>query len=202
MQAEDSFNSTKPNIYIDRDFNIPTAKIGPGEYYVTQRDMLIVTVLGSCVSTCLRDPVSQIGGMNHFMLPEHGGDPQSPLSSSARYGAYAMEVLINHLLSMGAKRERLEAKVFGAGRVLTAMTDIGQRNAKFAMEYLKRERIPVVAEDLGSDNPRKVYFFIKSGRVLVKQLRSLKNDTIITREKTYAQHLNATPVSGDADLFK
>lgn len=202
MRAEDFFNSTKPNIYLDREFQIHAAKIGPGEYYVTQRDMMVVTVLGSCVSACLHDPVTRIGGMNHFMLPKHGGDPESPLSSSARYGAFAMEVLINHLLGMGARRDKLVAKVFGAGRVLSGITDIGARNAQFALDYMKREKIPVLAEDLGDIYPRKVYFYAQTGRVLVKILRTLNNDTILTREKDYAQHLDSTSVAGEVDLFQ
>src|SRR5262245_18842935 len=97
--------------------------------------------------------------MNHFMLPEHAGDPDGPLSSTARYGAYAMELLINKLISMGARRDRLEAKLFGAGQVLQGMSDIGRRNADFARDYLRRESIPVLAEDLGNPYPSKVYFF-------------------------------------------
>jgi chemotaxis protein CheD len=192
----------KPALYVDREFNTTAAKIGPGEYYVTQRDMLIVTVLGSCVSACLRDPTTQIGGMNHFMLPEHGGDPDSPLSGSARYGAYAMEVLINNLIGMGARRDKLEAKLFGAGRVMQGMSDIGKSNAAFAQEYLRRERIPVLAEDLCNPYPSKIYFFPHTGRVLVKRLKTLRNDTIFTREQNYAARLDRMPVAGEADLFK
>jgi chemotaxis protein CheD len=202
VKSEDFSNVTQPNVYHDRSFDMLTAKILPGEFYVTKRNMMIVTVLGSCVSTCLRDPDHHIGGMNHFMLPQHGGDPQSPLSSSARYGAYAMEVLINKLLSLGAKRERLEAKVFGGGRVLAGMNDVGERNASFVRDYLRQEKIKVMAEDLGNVFPRKVYFFAQTGRVLVKLLRSLHNDTIYTREKNYARQLEVLPMSGSADLFK
>lgn len=191
-----------PEIYYDRNFDIQAAKILPGEYYVTGRDMLIVTVLGSCVSACIRDPISKVGGMNHFMLPEHGGDPDSPLSTSARYGAYAMEVLINNLLKMGAYRPHLEAKIFGAGRVLKGVTDVGKRNAHFAIEYLQRENIRIVKQDVGDIYPRKVYFFPHSGKVLVKSLRNMHNDTIITREVAYSKVINVDEqVSGGVDLF-
>src|SRR3989338_11179058 len=111
-----------PNLYFDRQHNSDAAKILPGEYYVTSRDMLLVTVLGSCVSACIRDRTTGIGGMNHFMLPHGGQDENSPLSTSARYGSYAMEVLINQLLKLGAKRNNLEAKVFGGGNVLRGFT--------------------------------------------------------------------------------
>src|SRR5256885_7294212 len=110
MRSEVPTSNAKPVIYRYLTFNIDAAKIGPGEYYITQRDMMIVTVLGSCVSACLRDPIAKVGGMNHFMLPDR--DIEGPLSESARYGAFAMEVLINKLLALGARRERLEAKVF------------------------------------------------------------------------------------------
>ncbi len=201
MKSEDFTNVAQPNVYHDRSFGMMAAKILPGEYYVTKRNMLIVTVLGSCVSTCMRDPDNLIGGMNHFMLPQHGGDAKSLISMSARYGAYAMEVLINQLLSLGAKRDRLEAKVFGGGRVLAGMTDVGQRNAEFVRDYLRHERIKISAQDLGNTYPRKVYFFPQTGKVLVKQLRTLHNDTIYNREKYYAAQLEAVAVTG-ADLFK
>ncbi len=201
MRAEDPTSIAKPVIYRDRHFDIDAAKIGPGEYYITQRDMVIVTVLGSCVSACMRDPVAKVGGMNHFMLPDR--DVDGPLSASARYGAYAMEVLINQLFALGARRERLEAKVFGAARVLPGMSDIGERNAAFAIDYLKRESIRVVAEDLGSDEPCKIYFFAQTGRVLLKRLKSLRNDTIVKRERDYAEKLDKiSGAAGSADLFK
>ena len=111
------------NLYFDRTFSCEAAKILPGEYYCTDRDMVIVTVLGSCVSACIRDVKSGIGGMNHFMLPEGGmADKDSPVSASMRYGSYAMEILINRLLKQGARRENLEAKIFGGGNVLKAFT--------------------------------------------------------------------------------
>ena len=177
------------------------ATLLPGEYYVTTEDEMIVTVLGSCVSACMRDPVAKVGGMNHFMLPER--DVEGPLSASARYGAYAMEVLINQLFALGARRERLEAKVFGAARVLPGMSDIGERNAAFAIDYLKRESIRVLGQDLGSEEPCKIYFFAQTGRVLLKRLKSLRNDTIVKRERDYAERLDQiSGGAGSADLFK
>ncbi len=192
-----------PNQYYDRQFDIEAAKILPGEYYVTRRDMLIVTVLGSCVSACIRDRVSGIGGMNHFMLPESGTENGDPLSSSARYGTYAMEMLINQLIKLGAKRPNLEAKVFGGGNVMRHFTvhNIGERNADFALEYLKTEKIRVVAQDLVGIYPRKVYFFPKTGKVLIKRLRNIHNNTIFEREKEYSSRLQVTPIAGDVELF-
>jgi chemotaxis protein CheD len=188
-------------LYYDSYFGLHAAKIGPGELYASKRDIMIVTVLGSCVSVCLTDALTQMGGMNHFMLPDRAGN-SSLLSEPARYGAHAMEMLINNLLSMGAQRNRLEAKVFGAGRVLPGMTDVGARNAQFALEYLEREHIPVKASDVGGKNARKVYMFVGSGRVLVKEIRQLHNDTVIDRERAYAMEIGARRItSGDIELF-
>jgi len=190
------------NVYYDRTFDCDAAKILPGEYYYTAKDMLIVTVLGSCVSACIRDRTRALGGMNHFMLPD-GGEPGNPVSASMRYGTYAMEVLINDLLKSGARRENLEAKVFGGGAVLRGFSamNVGERNAAFVINFLKTERIPVVAEDLNDIYPRKVYFFPRTGKVLVKKLMQTHNDTLAKRELDYASRLKVTPVSGDVDLF-
>ncbi len=192
-----------PNVYFDKHFELDAAKILPGEFYVTTRDMVLVTVLGSCVTACIRDKLSGIGGMNHFMLPDALADQDSPASLSARYGAYAMELLINSMISMGAHRTLLEAKVFGGGSVLPGMTtmNIGQRNADFAMNYLKTEKIRVVAQDLIDIYPRKVYYFPKSGKVLVKKLRNTHNDTIREREIQYAARLVSDQFTGDVELF-
>ena len=179
------------------------AKILPGEYYTTGRDMLLVTVLGSCVAACIRDRVSGIGGMNHFMLPDSGQDQSNPLSASARYGVYAMEILLNQLLKMGARRENLEAKVFGGGNVLRGfiVANVGERNSKFVLDFLETENIKLVAQDLMDIYPRKVYFFPKTGRVLVKKLRNVHNDTIIEREKEYSTRLQYSKVEGEVELF-
>ncbi|WP_206085495.1 chemoreceptor glutamine deamidase CheD [Massilia polaris] len=191
------------NVYYDRTFDCDAAKILPGEYYYTGKDMLIVTVLGSCVSACIRDRVTGLGGMNHFMLPDGGGDVNNPVSASMRYGSYAMEVLINDLLKSGARRENLEAKVFGGGAVLRGFTaiNVGERNADFVMKFLKTEGIRVLAEDLNDIYPRKVYFFPRTGKVLVKKLMQTHNDTLARRELDYASRLKVQPVGGEIDLF-
>lgn len=189
------------NRYFDRQFERRAAKILPGEYFVSRQDMLLVTVLGSCVAACIRDTETGIGGMNHFMLPEEGGG--GVVSTSARYGTYAMEVLINHLLKMGARRGRLEAKVFGGGAVLASLSgsQVGARNAEFVLNFLKTEKVPVVAKDLLDSYPRKVYYFPLSGKVLVKKLHRVHNDTLFTRETEYRDRLAHAKVAGDIELF-
>jgi chemotaxis protein CheD len=184
------------NRYHDRTHGLDAAKLLPGEYYVASRDMLLVTVLGSCVAACIRDTRLGIGGMNHFMLPD--ADTRDPFSAGARYGAYAMELLITHLFKLGATRENLEAKVFGGGNVLPGLTqaNVGHKNAQFAVDFLGDEKIRIAARDLADVHPRKVYYFPRSGRVLIKRLRNLHNDTVLERETDYRRRLERTLADG------
>ena len=189
------------NLYFDRTHNIDAAKLLPGEYFVSTRDMLLVTVLGSCVAACIRDTRTGVGGMNHFMLPD--SEAAQSGENGARYGTYAMEVLINHLLKLGAKREYLEAKVFGGGNVLRNLTqaNVGHKNAAFVEAFLAEENIRIAARDLADVYPRKVYFFPNSGRVLVKRLHVMNNSTVFEREIAYRQRLKQEPESGSIELF-
>jgi len=201
--ADSSESTFSPNLYFDSSFDLEAAKILPGEYYVTKRDMVLVTVLGSCVAACIRDKVSGIGGMNHFMLTDSNRDSSDPTSTSARYGTYAMEMMINQLLKIGARRSNLEAKIFGGGSVIRGLVsaNVGARNADFARKYLQTEGIKIVSEDLLDVCSRKVYFFPNSGRVLVKKLRTMHNETIIAREQAYSAKLKAVDIQGDVELF-
>ncbi len=192
-----------PTLYFDKHFQMQAAKILPGEYYATSRDMVLVTVLGSCVAACIRDRQSGVGGMNHFMLPESSQDADSMIGLPTRYGTYAMEMLINQVLKMGARRSNLEAKIFGGGNVLRGFTvsNVGQKNSLFVKDFLALEHIPVVAEDLLDVYPRKVYYFPHTGRVLVRKLKSVHNNTIVDREKDYSARLRFSKVEGDVELF-
>jgi chemotaxis protein CheD len=181
-------------------------KILPGEYYVTRGEEAVSTVLGSCISACVRDPVRKVGGMNHFMLPEDVStgsnnwlDPAIGLAT--RYGSYAMESLINDLLKLGATRERLEIKVFGGGRVLSGMTDVGARNIEFVRSYLQLESYRIVAEDLGGTQPRKVVYFPASGRVKLRRLRPVENRIISHHEQLYLASIGKQTAGGDVELF-
>ena len=196
-------DNVAPKLYFDTAFDVEAARILPGGYYATPSDMMLVTTLGSCVAACIRDPLNGIGGMNHFMLPENIQEQGAWGSSSARYGAYAMEMLINQLLKMGARRQNLEAKLFGGGAVIKHMktVNIGERNAIFALDYLKIEGIPVVSTDLLDIYPRKICYFPQSGKVLVKKLYSLHNNEILNREQDYQILLKKSKVEGDIELF-
>lgn len=191
------------NRYWDRTNQTWAAKILPGEYYVTRYPgELIATTLGSCVSACIRDKVFGIGGMNHFMLPvksENGSETW--MDSATRYGSYAMEHLINDILKAGGNRKNLEVKLTGGGKIVTNMSDVGARNIEFVLEYLKTENIEIMAEDLGDIYPRKVVYFPEDGRLRIKRLRSLQNQTLIEREQSYQQELEVKPDSGGVELF-
>lgn len=190
------------NRYWDRTHDCIAAKILPGEYYVTLQSEMVTTVLGSCVSACIRDRKLGIGGMNHFMLPhsDRFSDVSGP-TKAARYGSFAMESLINDILRNGGRRQNLEVKLFGGGQVLANMTDIGASNIRFVREFLQLEGISVIAEDLGGRYPRKVVYFPDSGRARVKKLRTQHNDTILRRETSYLATLQEAPVAGEVELF-
>ena len=200
IQAEQDI---APNRYYDRHFEREAVKILPGEYYVTVDGTMIVTVLGSCVSACLMDRKVGVAGMNHFLLPTDNNNDSQIISESARYGVYAMELLINHMLKKGASKARMEAKVFGGGNVLRGLTQnpVGERNAEFVMDYLRAEHIPVLATDLLDQYPRKVYLMADTGEVKVRKIKSLHNSTIMDRESEYRMKIKSTSHAGDVDLF-
>lgn len=190
--------------YWDAMHNMYAAKLLPGEFYVTAERETIVTVLGSCVSACVRDPVFGIGGMNHFMLPmsdSNGSWEANGLGLSTRYGLHAMEQLINTILKHGGSRANLEVKLTGGGRILAQMTDIGRKNIEFVERFVSTEGVKVLARDLGDIYPRKVYYTPATGKMLVKRLRSLHNNTIIERETSYLHEILTAPVQGEVELF-
>lgn len=183
-------------LYYDNEFEREAVKILPGQYYAAARDMLIVTVLGSCVSACLWDPSRRIGGMNHFMLPGAG--------DSARMGVYAMELLINRMLKLGAERSRLVAKVFGGAAVLQGMEalNIGSQNSAFVLDFLREEGIAVVAQDLNDVCARKVYFSPHDGKVRVKRLGTLRDQSLERRERDYRARLQGGVEGGEVEIFE
>jgi chemotaxis protein CheD len=188
--------------YYDRDFGRNAVKIMPGEFFVAKEDVVISTVLGSCVSACIWDRSAKVGGMNHFMLPggESAGDGLT--AASGRYGVFAMEQLINELIKRGARKTTLEAKVFGGGAVLRGFStlNVGERNAAFVLEFLTTEGIRVASQDLLDVHPRRVAFFPVTGRALCKKLT--KTDSSLVRaEQQYTAKINTTEVAGDIELF-
>ncbi|MGN2247702.1 chemoreceptor glutamine deamidase CheD [Frateuria sp. GZRR35] len=181
-----------------------TAKVLPGEFYVSTQEEMISTVLGSCIAACIRDKRRRVGGMNHFMLPEPVGERDSwsaAVGRAARYGSDAMEQLINAILKAGGRREDLEVKVFGGGRVLAQMTDVGRRNIEFVQRYLTMERLDVAASDLGDVYPRQVQYFPASGKVRVRQLRGTRDAQLVDGERVYLKRLANDPIKGEVELF-
>lgn len=194
------------NRYWDPQQECFAAKILPGQYYVTLHEEVVVTVLGSCVSACIRDRVCGVGGMNHFLLPDEGSASghQGNVKSAddvARYGIHAMELLINEILKNGGRRQNLEVKIAGGGRMLANMSDIGEKNVEFVRQFLVTEGIELVASDVGDIFPRKVYYFPGTGKVRVKKLRTMNNDTITNRERRYMDELGKIARHGDVELF-
>ncbi|MGQ9724294.1 MAG: chemoreceptor glutamine deamidase CheD [Tepidimonas sp.] len=184
--------------FFDQHFKYAVAKVLPGEYFVSDEDVLIMTVLGSCIAACIWDSRQRIGGMNHFMLPDGGAD------TTGRYGSYAMELLINEMIKRGATREYMQAKVFGGGAVIAGMTsmNVGERNTQFVLDYLSTERIPVVSKDVMDIYPRKVVFFPVTGKAMVKRLALAHPETLETQERLgSASRLAQTNAGGTVDLF-
>ncbi|WP_236701319.1 chemoreceptor glutamine deamidase CheD [Thalassomonas viridans] len=184
------------------------AKILPGEFYITRENVAIATTLGSCVAACIWDKHSGVGGMNHFMLPstpkeaaEVDWGQRKGLSDATRYGNYAMEHLINKILSYGGRRINFRAKVFGGGKVLKQMSDVGQSNIDFVLGYLKHENISIDNADLGACCPRKVIFEPANGKAFIKRLDNLHNDTIARRERNYQHRIERQAVGGEVELF-
>ena len=180
-----------------------TIKVLPGRFYITPRsDEVIVTVLGSCVSACIRDVETGIGGMNHFMLASDAAGNWGNDQQSTRYGNFAMEKLINELIKAGCPRERMEVKVFGSGNVTDTRNQIGTQNAEFVLRYLEDEGLSCSAHDLGGPYPRRIQYFPATGRVVRKLLTGGDREQIAREESEYAKRLAATKAAaGEVQLF-
>jgi chemotaxis protein CheD len=182
------------------------ARILPGEFYITRHQEVITTVLGSCITACIRDPLAGVGGMNHFILPEdttHGKSAwlDQGAGLATRYGSFAMESLVNGLLKLGAHRERLEVKLFGGGHILNVEMDVGDRNIEFARRWVRTEGYRLAAEDVGLNAPRRVVYFPASGIVRVKYLRTLECRNIVQREQNYRRTAADKTTANDIELF-
>ena len=172
-----------------------------GGLRVSPQPLVLDTVLGSCIAACLFDPVTGVGGMNHFMLPE-GIDPGNP--NSARYGVYAMEMLISEIMKQGGQRRRFQAKIFGGGHVLKireSLDGVPQRNIEFVRRFLNTEQIPVVSEDQGGYQARRVLFHTHTGKVFLKRLGGNDAERTAEEEIVYLLSLKKQKLDGDVTLF-
>lgn len=199
MKAQSRRPGEASFFYFDHHFQFNTAKVLPGEYFVSNQNVMINTVLGSCIAACIWDSRAGLGGMNHFMLPDSDAS-----DVSGRYGSYAMELLINEMMKAGARRESLQAKVFGGGQVMHGFTtlNVGERNTKFVLDYLRTERIPVLSQDVLDIYPRKVCFFPVSGKAMVKRLAHAHPEALMVQEKKgNAATVAQSTAGGSVDLF-
>ena len=190
-----------PRFPANMDQDITRVSIHIGGLRVSKEPLIVDTVLGSCIATCLYDPVVAIGGMNHFMLPE-ASDPRDP--TSTRYGVNAMEHLISELMKSGAQRRRFQAKVFGGGHVLKireSLDGVPQRNIDFARRFLETEKIPVVKEDVGGYLPRRVLFYTHTAKVFLKHLGTTEAERTAQEEMIYLISLKKQKLDGDVTLF-
>jgi chemotaxis protein CheD len=188
----------------DAHFRNDAVKVLPGEFFVHDEDILVMTTLGSCIAACLWDRDKRVGGMNHFLLPDSGSGGSGGGADAGRYGSYAMDLLIGELVKRGATRATMEAKVFGGGSVISGMNSInvGQQNTDFVLDYLRTERITVVSKDVLDIYPRKVCFLPASGKAMVKRLASANTEALAAQERAAAQRAApAASAGGSVDLF-
>ncbi|MBX2809460.1 MAG: chemoreceptor glutamine deamidase CheD [Cellvibrionaceae bacterium] len=206
MHIGESDNKAKVNRYWDSRNNVYCIKLLPGEYYYTNSKEFISTTLGSCVSACIWDETNKIGGMNHFMLPlteKNSVDITwgSLPTEATRYGNYAMEYLINEMIKHGADRKNFKLKVFGGGKIIAGLGDIGQRNIDFVLHYAQEEKLTIISKDLGDSYPRKILFDPQTGRAWMKKVVDDKEADLAKMEDNYRKDITSHPVSGEVDLF-
>jgi chemotaxis protein CheD len=188
--------------YYDQITEMMVVKVFSGDCYSTNRSgEMLVTILGSCIAACIRDPIAKVGGMNHFLLP----DSQNLGDSPTRYGAYAMEKLINDLLKKGAQKSRMEVKIFGGGNVIKSSAMIGDKNVKFIKDYLKLEGLRIAQEDVGGTSPRRIHYYPDSGKVMMRKLNRQEDFANVEKEETtYAKAITLTVrkgTEGAVELF-
>ncbi len=189
--------------YYDAHFRNEAVKVLPGEFFVYDEDILVMTTLGSCIAACIWDRERRVGGMNHFLLPDVGSGGGGGGADSGRYGSYAMDLLIGELVKRGATRSTMEAKIFGGGAVISGMNSInvGERNTAFVLDYLRTERITIVSKDVLDIYPRKVCFLPASGKAMVKRLASANTEALAAQERAAARTTPASSTGGSVDLF-
>ena len=196
VQVGDYFD--KVDRYYDQVHEITVVKVFSGDCHVTIEDEMLVTILGSCISACIRDPVAGVGGMNHFLLP---GNDERMDSESLRFGAFAMEQLLNQIMKLGGDKKRLEVKLFGGANVIESSALIGSKNVDFVREFLRDEGIKITKQDVGGDSPRRIHYYPKTGKVMMRKLKRKDDMRIIEEEKQYAENLHKQKAAKNVELF-
>ncbi|MBM3617296.1 MAG: chemoreceptor glutamine deamidase CheD [Alphaproteobacteria bacterium] len=201
IDRRQDYKSTYGDSHFDATTGHQVIKLFSGDYYIsTQPKEMLATILGSCVSACVRDPVAGIGGMNHFLLPGEGPGLVGN-GEATRYGVFAMESLINGILKAGGRKDRLEVKVFGGGNVINNSARIGSKNAAFIRAFLQEEGLRITSEDLEGDLPRRIHYFPETGQVMMRKLRRKEDLRIADEEAKYTRSLVSRPIEGEIDLF-
>ena len=191
--------------YYDHNLEHTVVKLMTGDCFVAgDPRYMLVTILGSCISVCMRDPVAKVGGMNHILLPGNSshkdvvkGDPEY----CTRFGAFAMEELINGILKLGGQKDRLETKIFGGGNVIKNSAMIGSKNINFVKEYLKKEGLVIKSENVGGTIPRRIHYFPDTGKVMLRSLKRKDDLDIVEQEKKYEDKIVQKPKADDVELF-
>ena len=181
--------------------HVEVVKIFTGGWYVSSKPSeVLATVLGSCVSACIRDPLAGVGGMNHFLLP---GDENTSIdmSDAARYGMYAMEMLINGIMDAGGHKDRFEVKVFGGGNVIPNSARIGSKNALFIREFLRKEGFRITSEDLEGAHPRRLHYYPSTGKVMLRLLKRADDLAVVDEERKYKEDIISHPLGDNVELF-
>lgn len=185
------------------EYGMQQVRVLPGAYYTTSaEDEMIVTILGSCVAACVRNPRTGYGGMNHFMLPQSDNSNWGGTNSAMRYGNFAMEALINDVLKTGCARSELEIKLFGGANLYNGPSMVGTQNLEFALSYLRTEGLPLNSHDLGGPRGRRIHYFPATGKVKRLLLKPTTDQRLIRSEQDYIQSLQQQPIEGDVDLFE
>lgn len=200
QNKSNAYNSKTRRLPEEAD-GLPVERINIGSVKVSSRPVVFDTVLGSCISVCMYDPKSHVGGINHFMLPK-GADINKPLST--RYGIHAMELLINNLIKIGGKRSRFEVKVFGGGHVLKIINSSGSvpnLNINFINKFLATEKINVVTSDLGGNSTRRVLFFPHTGKVFLKRLGADEATEATKEEIDFLSDFRTGDIDGGTTIF-
>lgn len=188
--------------HLDKHSGMMIVHVLQGDCYTTaDKNETLTTVLGSCIAACIRDPYVGFGGMNHFLLPQSDMAFESPMDASLRYGSFAMEQLINDILSHGGQRNRLEVKLFGGGNVVKELSGVGHRNADFIETYMENEGFEVASSDLRGFSPRKIQYTPATGKVLLRRLGEDQGATIARQEVRHNVQSPPVQSTGDVELF-
>jgi len=189
-------------IYSNMHGSVKMVKIVAGEYYVsTSENEVLTTILGSCVSACIRDPYARVGGMNHFLLPGEDYLLNNHMDKGTRYGAFAMETLINAILAEGGRKERFEVKVFGGSNITNNSNKIGSKNTNFIRNFLHQEGLQIVSENLEGDQARCIHYYPVSGEVMMRKTKNDEEVVLIMEEKSYKNKINNQDIEGEVNLF-